>query len=110
MVSPIRHLFRSRSRISERIAGEPLEIGAQTIRPVVRVSGWRGAGGDEEQAQHLRETILSLCRDQGFYEYYDPTTGFGHGSDLFSWTAALCLDVVLEDRTSENSPSTHSGE
>jgi hypothetical protein len=46
VVSPIRHLFRSRSRISERIAGEPLEIGAQTIRPVVRVSGWRGAGGD----------------------------------------------------------------
>jgi hypothetical protein len=21
---------------------------------------------------------------------------------VFSWTAALCLDVVLEDRTSEN--------
>jgi hypothetical protein len=51
-----------------------------------------------------------LCRDQGFYEYYDPTTGFGHGSDLFSWTAALCLDVVLEDRTSQNTPSRHFGE
>jgi hypothetical protein len=66
--------------------------------------------GYKEQAQRLRETIVSLCRDQGFYEYYDPTTGFGHGSDLFSWTAALCLDVVLEDRTSENSPSRHSAE
>jgi uncharacterized spore protein YtfJ len=44
--SPIRHLFRWGSRISERIAGEPLEIGARTIRPVVRVSGWCGAGGD----------------------------------------------------------------
>jgi mannosylglycerate hydrolase len=52
--------------------------------------------GYEEQAQRLRETIFSLCRDQGFYEYYDPTTGLGHGSDLFSWTAALLLDVVLE--------------
>jgi hypothetical protein len=41
--------------------------------------------------------FVSLCKDQGFYEYYDPTTGFGHGSDLFSWTAALFLDVVLED-------------
>jgi hypothetical protein len=51
-----------------------------------------------------------LCRDQGFYEYYDPTTGLGHGSDLFSWTAALLLDVVLEDRTSEKTPSKHSGE
>ena len=46
MISPIPHLLRSRSRISERIVGEPLEIGARTIRPVVRVSGWRGAGGD----------------------------------------------------------------
>jgi hypothetical protein len=46
VVSPIRHLFRSRSRISQRIIGEPLEIGARTIRPVVRVSGWRGTRGD----------------------------------------------------------------
>jgi hypothetical protein len=53
--------------------------------------------GYEEQAERLRETIVSLCRDQGFYEYYDPTTGFGHGSDLFSWTAALFLDVVFDD-------------
>jgi mannosylglycerate hydrolase len=53
--------------------------------------------GYKEQAERLRETIVSLCRDQGFYEYYNPTTGFGHGSDLFSWTAALFLDVVFED-------------
>jgi len=46
VVSPVRHLFRSGSRISERIVGEPLEVGTRTIRPVVRVSGWRGAGGD----------------------------------------------------------------
>jgi len=45
-MSPIRHLFRSRSRISERIVGEPIEIGGRTIRPVVRVSGWRSTGGD----------------------------------------------------------------
>ncbi len=46
MVSSFRHLFRSRSSISERIVGEPLKVGGRTIRPVVRVSGWRGAGGD----------------------------------------------------------------
>jgi uncharacterized spore protein YtfJ len=45
-MSTIRHLFRSRTRISERIVGEPLEIGERTIRPVVRVSGWRSTGGD----------------------------------------------------------------
>jgi hypothetical protein len=43
VASPIRHLFRSRLRVSERIVGESLEIGARAIRPVVRVSGWRGA-------------------------------------------------------------------
>ena len=46
MVSNLRHLFLSRSRISERIVGEPLEIGARKIRPVVRVSGWRDTRGD----------------------------------------------------------------
>jgi hypothetical protein len=53
--------------------------------------------GYEEQAKRLRNTIVALCNEQGFYEYFDPTTGFGHGSDLFSWTASLFLDVVLED-------------
>ena len=53
--------------------------------------------GYKKQGERLRKTIVSLCKEQGFYEYYDPTTGFGHGSDLFSWTAALFLDVVLED-------------
>jgi hypothetical protein len=46
VVSSTRHLFRSRSKISGRSVGEPLEIGARTIRPVVQLSGWRGAGGD----------------------------------------------------------------
>ena len=53
--------------------------------------------GYKKQGERLRKTIVSLCKEQGFYEYYDPTTGFGHGSDLFSWTAALFLDVVLDD-------------
>jgi hypothetical protein len=46
VVSTIRHLLLSSSRISERIVGEPLDFGARTIRPVVRVSGWRGTCGD----------------------------------------------------------------
>ena len=52
--------------------------------------------GYKKQAERLRETIVSLCRDEGFYEYFDPLTGMGHGSDFFSWTAALLLDVLLE--------------
>ena len=54
--------------------------------------------GFEEHSRHLRETIVELVEDTGFYEYFHPATGAGHGSDLFSWTAALLLDVVLEGR------------
>src|SRR5918996_3202100 len=50
--------------------------------------------GYEDHARRLRKTIVSLCHDEGFYEYFDPLTGTGHGSDLFSWTAALFLDVM----------------
>jgi hypothetical protein len=53
--------------------------------------------GYEEHARRLRKTIVSLCRDEGYYEYFDPLTGAGHGSDLFSWTAALLLDVMRVD-------------
>lgn len=47
-------------------------------------------------ADRLRETIVELTDRHGFYEYYNPQTGRGHGSDQFSWTAALLLDVLLE--------------
>jgi hypothetical protein len=55
----------------------------------------------KEQAERLRNTIVSLCKEQGFYEYFDPTSGRGHGSDFFSWTAALLLDVLM-DETNES--------
>ena len=41
----VRQIFRSRSRISERIVGEPVRIGGQKLRPVVWVRGRRGTGG-----------------------------------------------------------------
>ena len=52
--------------------------------------------GFDEQAERLRQVTLDLVQQQGFYEYFHPTTGTGHGSDLFSWTAALFLDMLFE--------------
>jgi hypothetical protein len=52
--------------------------------------------GFDEQAEHLRHTTLKIVREGGFYEYFHPTTGDGHGSDFFSWTAALLLDILLQ--------------
>lgn len=50
--------------------------------------------GYEEQAKKLRDTIVELVQTSGFHEYFHPVTGRGHGSDFFSWTAALLLDVL----------------
>jgi mannosylglycerate hydrolase len=52
--------------------------------------------GQEKQARRLRQTIIDLCQEQGFREYFDPMTGEGHGSDLFSWSAALLVDVLMD--------------
>jgi glycogen debranching enzyme len=54
--------------------------------------------GFAEYAQQLRRAIVGLCQEEGFYEYFDPLSGRGHGSDLFCWTAALLIDVLMEKR------------
>lgn len=53
--------------------------------------------GFHKYARWVRQSIVELPRRSGFYEYYDSDDGQGHGSDHFSWTAALLLDVLYED-------------
>jgi uncharacterized spore protein YtfJ len=95
VVSPIWHLFRSGSRISERIVGEPLEIGAQTIRPVVRVSGWRGAGGDTSGGSagvRLRvepAEVIVLERDGREHRIHTPDN-----TRLMLWALAGAASIV----------------
>jgi hypothetical protein len=55
------------------------------------------AYGYQDHAKRLRKTIIELCKSEGFHEYFDPLTGRGLGSILFSWSAALLLDVLMED-------------
>ena len=52
--------------------------------------------GCDEQADELRRTIVELVADQGFFECFAPDSGKAHGSHMFSWSAALFLDVALE--------------
>jgi hypothetical protein len=54
--------------------------------------------GYREHADRLRKSIIELCREEGFHEYFDPITGQGHGSDLFSWSAALLIDVLADKK------------
>jgi glycogen debranching enzyme len=53
--------------------------------------------GFDEHAERLRRAIVELCKEGGSYEYFDPSSGMGHGSDLFSWTAALLIDVLMDE-------------
>lgn len=42
----------------------------------------------------LRENIIKMVQKEGFYEYFSSETLEGRGSDEFSWTAALLLDLI----------------
>ncbi len=55
------------------------------------------AYGYQDHAKRLRKTIIELCKNEDFHEYFDPFTGKGLGSILFSWSSALLLDVIMED-------------
>ena len=70
---------------------------------------WRGPGwintgwliryglrlhGEPALADDLRRGLLDRVRTAGFREYFDPLIGAGHGTDDFSWTAALVLDLI----------------
>ena len=50
--------------------------------------------GRARAARRLLEATLALVGERGFWEYYDPETGEGVGSERFSWTAALVLDLL----------------
>lgn len=58
--------------------------------------------GFGKQADYLRQTTIDLIEDGGFYEYFHPTRGTGHGSDFFSWTAALLLDILFDEAPKTN--------
>lgn len=45
-------------------------------------------------ADEIATSMLGLVRRSGWREYYSPFSGEGHGSDDFSWTAALIIDLL----------------
>ncbi len=52
--------------------------------------------GFDDYAARVKEAMIRLPQRYGFYEYFDPDTGRGHGSDRFSWSAALLIDLLSE--------------
>ena len=49
-------------------------------------------------AERLDGETLELVERSGYWEYYDPLNGEGLGSERFSWTAALVLDILATKR------------
>lgn len=69
--------------------------------PVWPVMNWLlwwawGRIGEFDIADGLRASGLEQVRSVGFYEYIDPFTGEGLGSDAQSWTAAAVLDWLAD--------------
>lgn len=52
--------------------------------------------GHRAEARTLRTALLRSVLGSGFREYFDPVDGAGRGSDEFSWSAALTLDLLAE--------------
>ncbi len=48
-----------------------------------------------ELGETIHRHTLDLIARSGFWEYYDPRDGSGCGSNDFSWTAALAIDLLL---------------
>ena len=39
--------------------------------------------GFDEQASRLRQTIINLCREEGFHEYFEPRVGRDRAQSFF---------------------------
>src|SRR3990167_6927928 len=50
--------------------------------------------GFTAEAQMLRERTLELLRNSGMNEYFSPLSGSPAGTENFSWTAALAVDLL----------------
>ena len=71
--------------------------------PVWPILNWlvsRGLAryGFSELAREFRVGLIELCRRNGFWEHYSPTTGRGHGGEQFAWTAGLVLDLLRDEQ------------
>lgn len=53
--------------------------------------------GFHDHAAALTDLSLEMVEKSGFAEYFDPITGEPLGTDNFSWTAALTIDLLEQE-------------
>jgi hypothetical protein len=54
--------------------------------------------GQTQAAAQITASSLDLIRNSGFAEYYDPLTGEPLGGTQFTWTAAMVLEFLGQER------------
>ncbi len=54
--------------------------------------------GYDDLAGALDDDVVALVAGAGLHEYFHPLAGTGHGTDRFSWSAALLIDVLAHSR------------
>lgn len=54
--------------------------------------------GRDRETDDILLSCIRLAERSGFREYFDPFDGTGHGSDDFSWSAALVIDLIERHR------------
>ena len=52
--------------------------------------------GYHEKSDSMKKDLIQLPVRFGFHEYFDSISGKGYGSDAFSWTTSLFIDLVYE--------------
>lgn len=57
---------------------------------------WKGfmEHGLDPNIYSIRDNLIKIIKENGFYEYFHNQTGKGIGVDNFSWTAALLIDLL----------------
>ncbi len=51
--------------------------------------------GFNDLAEDIRNSSIEMVQKSGFYEYFNPHTGEGLGSNSFAWSAALIIDLLV---------------
>jgi neutral trehalase len=69
------------------------------LGPVWVNTNWMALHGLQDygfgrESSVVRDKTLELVRRSGFREYFNPVTGEGYGTDSFSWSAALTIDLL----------------
>ncbi len=54
--------------------------------------------GETDAAARIIHSSLELIRNNGFAEYYDPLSGAPLGGTQFTWTAAMVLEFLEQER------------